>query len=481
MRFKCLFIAVLVGLFVTRSEAGEKPNFVFVFSDDVNRDSWGVYGNPDCKTPNIDQMAAEGMLFKRAYCTVAMCAPFRQELYSGRTPWRTGTLANHSRSVRGTKSLPHYLKPLGYRVALVGKKHIGPAACYPFEYLKGKGNKRFVEAAEKFIASCRADKKPFCLFMASSDGHAPHTTGDASKYPPEKITVPSYWLDTPELRKGLSRYYAEVTHFDDLVGRTRKLLETKGLLDNTVFVVCTEQGSQFPFAKWTVYDNGLHMGLVARFPKMIKARSVAQQLISLTDVAPTFVQLAGGSLEPSDVDGKSFVSVLKGEPGEIRPYVYGAFTNCRILDNRNRIYPIRSIRDKHYTLIYSPNHESLTSNVSLTGALNLVENTNIPTKKTGNTEIAASWARRRKTDPRAAFLVHRLFRHPEYALFDRRNDPYEEKDLSGDPEHAETLARLKTALLKRLEELGDSDPIATERQIAGGGGKGKKRRGKNRK
>ena len=474
MRYKCVFALAITVLFVTVAHAAEGPNFVFVFSDDVNRDSWGVYGNPDCKTPNIDRLAAEGMRFERAYCAVAMCAPFRQELYSGRSPWRTGTLANHSKSVKGTKSLPHYLKPLGYRVALLGKTHIGPRDCYPFEYLKGKGNKGFVESSAKFITSCQDEKKPFCLFVASHDGHAPHTTGDASKYPPEKLTVPPYWLDTPELRKGLSNYYAEVTNFDDLVGLTRKLLETKGLLDNTVFFVCTEQGIQFPFAKWTVYDNGLHMGLVARFPKTIKAGSVAEQLISLADVAPTFVELAGGSVKPPDVDGKSFVSVLKGEPGEINEYVYGAFTNCHILDNKTRIYPIRSIRDKRYTLIYSPNHTSLTSNVSLTGALNMVEKTNAQTKKTGKTGIAVSWAERRETDKRAAFLVHRLFRHPEFALFDRQNDPYEEKDLSGDPEHAETFARLKKALIERLAALGDTDPIATEKKIAGVGGAGKK-------
>jgi uncharacterized sulfatase len=454
---------------------------VFVFSDDVNRDSWGVYGNPDCKTPNIDRLAAEGMRFDRAYCTVAMCAPFRQELYSGRTPWRTGTLANHSKSVSGTTSLPHYLKPLGYRVGLLGKTHIGPRDSYPFEYMNGKSNDDFVDATEKFVASCQSERKPFCLFIASHDGHAPHNTGDASKYPPDKLTIAPYWLDTPELRTGLSKYYAEVTNFDALVGRTRELLEKKGILDNTVLVVCSEQGIQFPFAKWTCYDNGLHIGLVARFPKLVKAGSVADQLISLGDVAPTFVELAGGSLKAPDCDGNSFVSVLKGEPGKINEYVYGAFTNCRIIDNRQRIYPIRSIRDKRFTLIYSPNHQSVTSNVTLTAALNILEETNVTTKKARKPNIAVSWATRRNSDKRAAFLFERLFRHPEFALFDRENDPYEENDLANDSTHTKTLARLKNALLERLDSLGDSDPIATEKKIAGGAGKKKNQKKRNAK
>ena len=286
MRFSlALLFAVMVAP-ITVTTASDSPNFVFVFSDDVNRDTWGVYGNHDCKTPHIDRLASEGMRFDRAYCTVAMCAPFRQELYSGRTPWRTGTLANHSKSVARTRSIPHYLKPLGYRVGLLGKSHIGPRECYPFEYISGKSNDDFVEATEKFVGSCQSENKQFCLFIASHDGHAPHTTGDASQYPPNKLTIPSYWLDTPELREGLSRYYAEVTNFDSLVGRTRDLLEKKGLLDNTVFVVCSEQGIQFPFAKWTCYDNGLHIGLVVRYPKVVEAGSVADQLISLGDVSP---------------------------------------------------------------------------------------------------------------------------------------------------------------------------------------------------
>ena len=113
----------------------KKLNVVFILADDMGRDTWGAYGSKDCQTPNIDLLAEEGTRFDRAYCTVAMCAPFRQELYSGRSPWRTGTLPNHSKSVAGTKSIAHYLQPLGYRVALLGKSHVGPKECYPFERL----------------------------------------------------------------------------------------------------------------------------------------------------------------------------------------------------------------------------------------------------------------------------------------------------------------------------------------------------------
>ena len=144
-----LFIWITVSLC-----AADKPNIVFLLADDMNRDTWGVYGSKDCKTPNIDKLASEGVTFDRAYCSVAMCAPFRQELYSGRSPWRTGTLANHSKSNNETKSIPHYLKKLGYRVALSGKSHVGPASAYPFEKVKGNTNQTFVEGVGKFFDDC---------------------------------------------------------------------------------------------------------------------------------------------------------------------------------------------------------------------------------------------------------------------------------------------------------------------------------------
>ncbi|MEM7395672.1 MAG: sulfatase, partial [Verrucomicrobiota bacterium] len=356
--------------------AAEKPNIVFLLADDMNRDTWGAYGGQDCKTPHIDQLAREGMRFDRAYCAVAMCAPFRQELYSGRSPWRTGTLPNHSKSKAGTRSIPHYLKPLGYRTALIGKSHIGPAEAYPFEKIKmektkrdGKENTRLVEGARTFIASCTEENQPFCLFVASSDSHMPFSSGDPSAYDAKSFTIPPYWLDTPELRETLVKYYAEITNFDQLVGRMRRMLEDRGVWKNTIFMVCSEQGTQLPFAKWTCYDNGLHTGLVAHWPGVIEPGSVAAELISTADITPTLVDAAGGNLKPDDCDGKSFLKTLKGESEVLHEYVFGAFTNCRIIDNRERVYPIRVIRNKKFSLIWNPNYQEITSNVSLSGVL----------------------------------------------------------------------------------------------------------------
>ena len=460
-----------------------KPNVVFILADDMSRDTWGAYGGKDCTTPNIDLLAKQGTRFERAYCSVAMCAPFRQELYSGRSPWRTGTLPNHSKSVAGTKSVVHYLKPLGYRVALLGKSHVGPNECYPFERLgdvskKVDANPETLAKARSFLDDCKKSENPFCLFIGSHDSHAPFTTGDPGAYDAKKLTVPPYWVDTPQLREEMVKYYAEITNFDTLVGMMRRELEKRKLWENTIFMVCSEQGTQLPFAKWTCYDNGLRTGFVAHWTGVIRPGSVIKDLVTTADVTPTLVDAAGGTLKPSACDGMSFLPLLKGKAlAPPRKYVFGAFTNCRIIDNRDRIYPIRSIRDRQFSLIYNPNHGSITSNVSLSQALKLVQGEDAGSK---NLNLAASWVPQAKKDNRAKALVHKLHHRPEYELYDLNEDPYELENKADDPKHKKTFDRLKKALRTKLKQLGDSDPIATETSLVGSGTKKKKKSSKKK-
>ena len=462
-----LHLITLFGLFLcSLSVHGtEKLNVVFILADDMSRDTWGAYGGKDCRTPNIDQLAKDGIRFDRAYCTVAMCAPFRQELYSGRSPWRTGTLPNHSKSVSKTKSIVHYLKPIGYRVALLGKSHVGPNECYPFERLgdvskRVDANPETLDKAKAFLDDCRKTKNPFCLFIGSHDSHAPFTTGDPSAYDAKKITVPPYWVDTPELREVMIQYYAEITNFDRLVGMMRQELEKRNLWESTIFMVCSEQGTQLPFATWTCYDNGLHTGLVAHWPNRLKPGSVIKELISTADITPSLVDELGGKLQNDTVDGKSFLELLKGKNEPLHDYVYGAFTNCRIIDNRERVYPIRSIRNKRYSLIYNPNHESKTSNVTLTQALKMIEDAKTKPKELNPT---GSWVAKSDKSKMEQALVHKLHNRDEFELYDLQKDPFEMNNLADDPNHQKVQSRLKSALMAKLKELDDSNPITTEK------------------
>lgn len=449
----------------SKRKDGSRPNIVFILADDMNRDTWGIYGSENCKTPHIDRLASEGMRFDHAYCAVSMCAPFRQELYSGRTPWRTNTLPNHSRSKAGTRSIVHYLKPLGYKVALIGKSHVGPKECYPFDHYPGKNkaadqNPFFVKKTRDVIGECGKSSKPFCIFIASSDGHSPYTTGDTSVFSPEKFTIPPYWLDTKPLRSTLVKYYAEVSNFDRLVGQIRKELEAADQWENTILMVCSEQGTGLPFAKWTCYDNGLHTGLVAHWPKVIQPGSVAGNLISIADITPTLVDAAGGKLAPEDCDGKSFLPTLQGKDQELNDYVYGAFTNCNIIGNRDRIFPVRVIRNKKYSLIYNPNFSSQTSNVTVDAARKMLTDPS----KTGN-DVAASWVRLARKDASALPLVKKLHHRPEYEFYALDRDPAELKNEIQNAEFKSEIERMKKRLHSQLKLFGDSDPIETEKSL----------------
>ena len=451
-------------------DGNDKPlNFVFIFADDINRDSLGVYGNPDCKTPNIDQLAKEGVRFDQAYCATAMCGPFRHELYSGRSPWRTGTMANHTRAWGDTIGIGHYLRPLGYIVSMTGKGHSKEP--YAFDNIPKKGqneiaregDQRYTIATRMLIQHAKEEAKPFCLFIASHDGHAPHNAGDPTAYDADRLTIPPYYIDTAKMREVLVNYYAEVTNFDALVGQVRGVLEENGLADNTVIMVSTEQGSQFPFAKWTCYVNGQGTALIVHWPGVTEPGSVNNELVAIADVVPTLVDMAGGTLEAGTIDGKSFAPMLRGEKHVNHAYHFGAFSNLSIAQNRDRQFPIRSIRDQRYTLLYNANHERMTGNFSIMSALALIHGEE---HREDKANPAYSWVRKHIDDPLAHPLIKKLHHRPEYEFYDREVDPNEITNLYGDPAYAEVQARLKKDLHAFLATQNDADPMVTERWYA---------------
>ena len=128
-----LFFLLLIMLMGFESvESQEKPNIVFILADDCTNWDIGCYGSKDSKTPNIDKLAAEGILFTRCYQAAPMCSPTRHNIFTGIYPVKTGAYPNHTNANPGTESIVQYLEPLGYRVALSGKKHIGPKTVFPF-------------------------------------------------------------------------------------------------------------------------------------------------------------------------------------------------------------------------------------------------------------------------------------------------------------------------------------------------------------
>ena len=438
-----LLFALLLGI-VPRAEAApgdvEPMNLLLIVADDLTYHDVGAFGSNQVKTPNLDALAAEGMRLTRMFTPAPMCSPTRMALFTGLYPVRNGGHPNHSRVHDDVKSMPHYLGTLGYRVGLLGKRHIAPAANFPFENLGGrdhdggKGTALPMDALETFLKS---DGK-FCVVVTSNSPHTPWTRGDASKYPPDQIEVPPYLVDTPETREALSKYYAEVTQLDLQVGRLLQLLESTGHAGDTAILFLSEQGAQFPHAKWTLYDAGIRSDGIAKVPGVTKAGSTSDALLSYVDVLPTFIELAGGDTADASFDGRSFLPVLRGETDTHHDVVYAMQTSRGILMGPEH-YGIRAARDDRFKYIRNLTPDARFQNVV-----------------TQRGALFRSWQQKAEAgDAFAAQRVNAYQHRPAEELYDLDADPHELHNLADDPAHAETLQRLSGRVDAWMEQQGD--------------------------
>jgi uncharacterized sulfatase len=363
-----------------------------------------------------------------------MCSPTRHNIYTGLYPVKSGAYPNHTFAKDGTKSVIHYLKPLGYRIALSGKKHINPREIFPFEY-SGNGNNPDFTVLDKFIKECKESETPFCLFACSNEPHTPWNKGDASRYDAAKLKLPPYFVDTKETRENMTKYLAEITYYDGQVGQTLALLDKHNLADNTLVIVVSEQGSSFPFGKWTCYDTGLQSAFIARWPGKIKPGTVNDALIEYVDVLPTYIEAAGRT-PPSILDGKSLLSVLLGKQKEHKRYVFGEMTT-RGINNGSDYFGIRSIRSRRFKYVWNFTPEIKFQNACI------------------NSNIFKSWQEKAATDADAAEKVRRYEHRPEEELYDVIKDQYEWNNLADDPKYARVKAGLRKRLLKWMDAMGD--------------------------
>ena len=418
----------------SKPSTAAKPNFVFVIADDCTFRDLECYGG-QAATPNMNKLAGQGMKFNKCFQAAPMCSPTRHNIYTGLYPVKSGAYPNHTFAKDGTKSVVQYLKPHGYRVALSGKGHINPREIFKFEF-SAKQNNPDMEVVENLFKECKESSTPFCLFACSNEPHSPWNKGDASKYPPEKIKLPPYFVDTQQTRKDMSNYLAEITYFDSQVGQIMDLLDKHELSKNTMLVVVSEQGSGFAFGKWTCYDTGLQSGCLVRWPGKIKAGVETDAMVEYVDVLPTFLEAA--NIERPDVlDGKSFLPVLKSETNEHKDFVYGIMTTRGII-NGSETFGIRSVRGKRFKYILNLSPEVKFTNACSQG------------------RCFQSWKKKAESgDADAADKVNRYHHRPAIELFDMENDPYEWKNLADDPTYESVKSELKQKLSSWMAEQGD--------------------------
>jgi uncharacterized sulfatase len=428
--------------------AREAPNILVIMADDCTYNDLPIYGGQNAKTPNIDKLAKESLVFNRAYLTEAMCQPCRAELFSGQYPMRNGCAWNHSASRDSVTSMPQHLAPLGYRVGLAGKVHVKPKKAFPFEEVKGFDTNcvrnptrpHQLEGLVEFMERDR--KKPFCLVVALVEPHIPWVMGDASQYPPAKLKLPPNIADTVRTRQDFAAYLAEITYMDGQVGEILRTLEDSGRMKDTLVLFTSEQGSQFPGCKWTNWDTGVHTALIARWPGRIEAGRRTDAVVHYADILPTVLALAGGDGSRHVYDGRSFAGVLLGKEARHREYAYGLHNNIP----EGPRYPVRTVTDGQWRYIRN----------LLPGEI-YIEKHLMGMKGTGalNNPYWATWVRDSWNNPHTYKVVRRYMRRPAEQLYHTSQDRYEMDNLAGDPAFAAIKARLSAELDRWMKEQGD--------------------------
>ena len=427
--------------------SSSQPNIVILIADDISRDDFGCYGHPTLKTPNIDALAANGIKYTNVFLTTSSCSPSRTSIVTGRYPHNTGAPELHSAIPEGQVVFPKKLKEAGYYTAQSGKWHFGASPAKPhgvalaaFDRTGGSAlDNGGVSGSEKWIEvlSERPKNKPFFMWFAAHDAHRAWDNETKISYEPEDVVVPAYMVDSPETRKDLVSYYQEVTRFDYNVGKVVKELERQGVLDNTIIIVMADNGRPFPRDKTRMYDSGIVTPFVVHYPNRIKkGGQVSSSLISVIDIAPTVIELAGA--EPSDMfQGKSFSKLLDNPKLTYRDYVFAEHNWHDYMAFE------RMVRTEKF--LYIENDLSQMANI---GAIDVLGGGAGQALLKGNKEGTLNE------------LQNKIFQipQPESELYDCVNDPDQFINVIDQSNYAEVAVKLKEVLKNWKHSTKDSRP-----------------------
>ena len=441
---RCAHLASLLAVFLflgAPSVFAALPNIVVFISDDHTQRDSSVYGSKEIITPHLDKLAAAGMTFDRAFAPSPSCAPSRGAILTGLMPARNGAEPNHSEPRADIKKLPAYLQALGYEVVAFGKVgHYAQTAHFGFDHFEHLGYHEDVAilAALEWLRN-RTSTKPLALFVGSNWPHVPWPI-TVEGHDPAKLTIPQNHVDTPATRQFRGKYYAAIGRMDAELGAVWQLAQEK-FGTNLFFQYFADQGAQWPFGKWCLYEDGIRTPLITVWPGHIAPGTRTSAMVSLVDVLPTLVEVAGGQTA-EDLDGRSFKKVLLGETDHFRDLIFSTHSG----DGNMNVYPSRCVRDDRWKYILNLHPEfKFTSHITETSG------------DDGN--YWKSWVQKAEINPVAATKVHRYQERPREELYDLNNDSFEEKNVAADPANAEVLKKMRAALEDWMKQQGDQSKI----------------------
>ncbi len=429
--------------------AEKRPNILWLFIDDQDP-RYGCYGEELVKTPNIDALAAEGVLFERAYVPVPVCAPCRSALITGSYPIRLGT--HNMRSSRdpsvpiylpdGVETVPELFRNAGYATFNRGKDDynfiydrselysigVGPGRVDAVNWkgLRGEGDWSEVPKDTPFFAQIEPPGGKGTVGLAEGMAAIGATPVD-----PADVTVPPQYPDIPEVRHKIAEHLNTMQRTDYEVGRIIDRLKADGLWENTVIFLFSDHGSDMPRAKEFCYEEGLRVPLIIAAPGMketVKPGTVRTDLTSLMDVAATSLALAGLEV-PEHMDAKDlFAGDYK------RDYIYASRDRCSWTIDR-----IRSIRGDryHYIRNFMTDRPLMQWNYRSTLPI--------------STKIEAMYKNGELTPAQALPYGER----PPEELYDMHSDPDQTINLANDPEHKAALEKMRALLAEWMADTGD--------------------------
>lgn len=409
-----------------------RPNVLWITSED-NGPHLGCYGDRLADTPNLDRLAARGMIYLNAWSTAPVCAPARTTIISGVYPPSTGS--QHMRSMTRMpdwmKMYPQYLREIGYYCTNNRKEDYNlekPGQVW--DQSSGKAHWRNRDSGQPFFAVFN-----FTVSHESQIRKRPHTP----VHDPANVRVPAYHPDTPEVHRDWAQYYDKVTEMDAQAGGVLDQLEQDGLAGDTIVCYYGDHGSGMPRSKRWPYNSGLNVPLIVSVPEKFKhlaptgyaAGGRSDRLVGFIDLAPTLLSIAG--IQPPEyMQGHAFM----GEHAAPEPtYAYGFRGR---MDERYDM--VRVVRDKRYIYIrnYMP-HEIYGQYIAYMF-------------QTPTTQVWKRLYDEGKLRPPKTFFWETK---PAEELYDLKNDPDEVNNLAGSAEHQDVLERLRTAQQQKALEIRD--------------------------
>lgn len=437
-------VACIVILFAAFfSHAADRPNIIWIVGEDLGPEL-RCYGDAYSRTPNIDKLASEGTRFTRAFTHAPVCAPSRSGLITGRYPTSIGTHHMRSKLLKPPPTFTQRLRDCGYHVSWPGKTDFNfdvPREAF------ATNNWRRRLPPQPFFAYINLGTTHESQIRASPEQFAKNTTKlkPEDRHDPARARLPPYYPDTPETRRDWANYYDLITAVDYQVAEVLADIERHGIASNTIVLFFGDHGRGLPRGKRWIYDSGIHVPLIVRWPGQIKPGTLREDLVSFIDFAPTVLSLAGCAV-PKELDGQVFLGPSRAAD---RKYIYAA------RDRMDEAYDrIRCVRDARFKYIRNFHPE-------LPYAQRIDYMELMPT-----TRVWREWnAAGKLNGPQTLWFSKNK---PREEFYDLENDPHEVNNLADSQLHRAKLDELRAALNRWIADTRDMGAIPETELIARG-------------